>query len=271
MEERIKENEPLPAGEGAATGQAEAAVIQPPAGRKKHKVRDLIKDMWPAYLIEIFVIILGISITLALEEWRDSAKEKRLEQIYLKNLQADIGLDMHLLKYTLGSTQNLLDRGNDLIAYIKNPARKAISSSQILTDIHALLERPKFIAHEATFSDLKSSGNLHLLEDIQLKKLLFAYYSQTQNIKENQDAEQQATITIAGSYFLKQFPFGDFESQQAGIGPNVFKDLPKNIEFGNNVLLRVANREELLYLYQKADSLATQLDHALLAKTGAGE
>jgi len=115
------------------------------------------------------------------------------------------------------------------------------------------------------------ANQAHLLEDIQLKKLLFAYYSQTQNIKENQDAEQQATITIAGSYFLKQFPFGDFESQQAGIGPNVFKDLPKNIEFGNNVLLRVANREELLYLYQKADSLATQLDHALLAKTGAGE
>src|ERR1700730_3843372 len=41
------------------------------SGRETHKVQKLIKEMWPAYLIEIFVIILGISITLALEEWRD--------------------------------------------------------------------------------------------------------------------------------------------------------------------------------------------------------
>jgi hypothetical protein len=263
MEESIKENEPVAEAE-------QAAAAPPPASLKKHKVTSLIREMWPAYLIEILVIILGISITLALEEWRDNAKEKHLEQVYLKNLRTDLGLDRQTLKYSSSATQKLLDRGNELLAYVGNPAGKALAFDQVIKDVQHILERPKFISNDATFSDLKSSGNLHLLEDIRLKNLLFAYYSQTLNIKENQDAEQQATITISGAFFLKLFPMDNARAgdQQHDPAPDTHADLSKNIEFRNNVLLRVANRKELLYLYQKADSLAIQLDQILLTKTG---
>jgi hypothetical protein len=45
-----------------------AAEGGPPAihHAKKHRVGTLIKERWPAYLIEVFVIILGITITLSL-------------------------------------------------------------------------------------------------------------------------------------------------------------------------------------------------------------
>ena len=76
MEESYKEKENLP-----AEGHAEAT-HQPTSG-KKHKLVQLIKEMWPAYLIEIVVIIFGISITLALEAWRDQSKENELENIQI--------------------------------------------------------------------------------------------------------------------------------------------------------------------------------------------
>lgn len=41
--------------------------------RKKNRVLNLLNEMWPAYLIEVVVIIVGISITLVLEEWRDNS------------------------------------------------------------------------------------------------------------------------------------------------------------------------------------------------------
>jgi hypothetical protein len=236
---------------------------------KKNRVKGLIKEMWPAYLIEILVIILGISITLVLEEWRDSSRERRLEQIYLENLLTDVNVDLQSLNYTSAATQKILDRGNELLACIGNPDSKVLSLTQLNTDVRAILGRPNFLSTDATFSDLKSSGNLHLLEDIQLKNLLFAYYNQVQNIKDNQNAEQQATIILAGSYFLKQFSMNDVAGQPQPSGSNALNELPKNIEFSNNVLLRVTNRKELLDLYQKADSLAGQLKQALLLKTGA--
>jgi hypothetical protein len=270
MEESIKSG--IPAGGNAggspAGGSAEGNDGCPPAAgsRKKHKVRHLIKEMWPAYLIEIFVIILGISITLALEEWRDNSKELQLEKVYQKNLLADIESDLQSLQYARDKTQKFLTQGNDLLDYIKNGPGSVIPAKQAYADLQGILERPNFIASDATFSDLKNSGNMHLLKDIPLKNLLFAYYSQAQGIIKIQDAEQQATITISGPYFLKNFPMGGGDSQQSMTDPGKWQDLSKNIELGNNVLLRVANRRELLENYQKASLMAIQLKSTLTSK-----
>ncbi|HMC86859.1 MAG TPA: hypothetical protein VKI61_15125 [Chitinophagaceae bacterium] len=265
MEEKLKEDEPLEILDEAEATQA----LHPP--HKKHSVSGMIKDMWPAYLIEIIVIILGISITLALEEWRDNSKENHLEQIYLKNLLIDVEVDMNSLNEVSIRTQNLLKKGNKLLGYSKSPDDKNISPDQVNADVRAILGRPKFISSDASFSDLKSSGNLHLIKDIQLKKSLFAYYNETQQIKEVQDAEQQATIILSGTYFLKWFPLDDNRNPTVSMKPGEINDLLKNVEFNNNVLLRVSNRKELLDSYQWADSLAGQLKNELIKKTGYSE
>ena len=265
MEEKIQEEEPVEI-------PAEAAAVQPsPVPHKKQSFSGLIKEMWPAYLIEIIVIILGISITLALEEWRDNSKEKHLEQIYLKNLQTDVGTDLKSLSQAITGTNTLLQKGNELLGYTRSADNKNITPNQIHEDVRSILGRPNFITSDASFTDLKSSGNLHLIKDIQLKNLLFAYYSETQHIKEVQDAERQTTITLSGAYFLKQFPLDEIRSQEISIMTKDMNAVLKNIEFDNNVLLRVLNRKELLDIYQRADSLASQLHDDLVKKTGNSE
>jgi hypothetical protein len=262
MEEKIQEDESVEIpGETAAT-------LPTPAPHKKQTVSGLIKEMWPAYLIEIIVIILGISITLALEEWRDNRKENHLEQIYLKNLQTDIGTDLKSLSLAIDGTKSLLQRGNELLGYARATDNKNVSPVQVNEDVRAILGRPNFITSDASFTDLKSSGNLHLIKDIQLKNLLFAYYSETQHIKEVQDAERQTAITLSGAYFLKQFPLDENRSQVISISTKDMNELLKNIEFDNNVLLRVLNRKELLDIYQRTDSLAVLLQNDLKKKPG---
>ena len=262
MEEKISENEPA----------EETAALQPtPVPHRKQTVSGLIKEMWPAYLIEIIVIILGISITLALEEWRDSSRENHLEQIYLKNLQTDVGTDLKSLRLAISGTDSLLQRGNELLGYTRTLENKNISPNQVYKDVRAILGRPNFITSDASFTDLKSSGNLHLIKDIQLKNLLFAYYSETQHIKEVQDAERQTAITLSGAYFLKQFPLDEMRSQVSSMTQKDMNAILKNIEFDNNVLLRVLNRKELLDIYQRTDSLAELLHNNLEKKTGNSE
>ena len=131
--------------------------------------------------------------------------------------------------------------------------------ASINEDVRAILDRPKFISSDATFSDLKSSGNLHLIKDIGLKNLLFAYYNEAQHIREIQDAEQQATIIISGSYFIKLFSLDD-QARQSVIPPSGgIPQILKSTEFENNVYLRVTNRQELLDIYQRTDTLAVSL------------
>jgi len=260
MEESMEVNP-----EVSATGDSEK--VHNPLPGKKHNLAGLIREMWPAYLIEIVVIILGISITLALEEWRDNRKENQLEQVYLKNLATDIGTDVNSLKYVTAGTREILFRGNELIGMIRNPPRPELSYTRINADVRAILARPKFLPSDATFSDLRSSGNLHLLKDIQLKNLLFAYYNQTQNIREMQDAEQLATISLSGNYFLKHFSVADSIAVAPVADAEEIQQLVKSLEFDNQVSLRVSNRKELMEDYQKADSLAGVLLAELEKKT----
>jgi len=125
--------------------------------------------------------------------------------------------------------------------------------------VRALISRPKFLSHDATFSELKSSGNLHLIKDINLNWLLFSYYSKAENIKENQEAEQLATIELSGRYFLQLFSMDGSEKSPVFRNPGGIKALAANAEFRNHVLARVGTRQELQTLYKDTDSLASQL------------
>jgi hypothetical protein len=257
---------------GEATAAGNAFVSEPapkpekpaPKARTRDRFRHLLSEMWPAYLIEIVVIILGISITLALEQWRDGAKEDQLEKIYRGNLAADIESDLGGLQYASAATTALLAHGQEILHAEKDSRTHSLSDTALTIDLRAILERPNFIPHDVTFAELKSSGNLRLVKNVDLKWLLFAYYNQTQVIKEVQDAEQQATITLVGPYFLQRFPMDDGPGNplihQKGEVPAA---LGNDFEFRNLVLLRVGNRTELLALYQAADSLATKLKTAL--------
>src|ERR1700722_12459745 len=137
--------------------KSEAEVVMPLGREKKRKMRKLIEEMWPAYLIEIFVIILGISITLALEEWKDKSKASELATVYQKNLLADVDVDLASLKQVEQSTMELLSSGDQLLNFIKNPSVNILTSSQVDSDIRSIIGRTKFISSDATFSDLKNS------------------------------------------------------------------------------------------------------------------
>ena len=227
------------------------------------RLMQLLREMWPAYLIEIIVIILGISITLALEDWRDNSKEKGLEKIYLGNLLADLDADQQSLQVAGTRTEELIKHGESIMQFISNPVANKINPSQLNSDIRSILGRPKFVIHDATFSDLKSSGNLHLISDLELKNLLFAYYNQAQIIKETQDAEQQATINLSGPYFLKRFVLDEKADSTSSMLVNVPNIFAKEPEFQNNVMLRVSNRKELMELYKMAQSMAAELHQKL--------
>jgi len=211
--------------------------------------------MWPAYLIEVVVIILGISITLALEEWRDHNKEEKLAAVYKDNLATDIEADEKSLQYAIGGTEDILKAGKEIDQFVRDPDGHPLSVGRLNTDVRGLLSRPKFLSQDATFADLKSSGNLHLINDVYVKNLLFTYYSKAENIRQAQDAEQEATIMLSGRYFLQWFSMDDSTALPGIPDPGGLKALGRNIEFRNHILTRISNRSELLALYKEVDKL----------------
>jgi type II secretory pathway pseudopilin PulG len=137
------------------------------------KLANLIRERWPEYVVEIAVIIFSISISFALDEWKDRQQKQELEQLYLKELARDIDADIRQLNGIIAETKQVAQKANGLIKLSQQESQPVYS--QFVNDVRFIFKRPRFVAQDATFSDLKSSGNLQTMRSFPLKNALFDY------------------------------------------------------------------------------------------------
>lgn len=226
------------------------------------KLGHLIRTNWQAYLLEIIVVIIGITISFSLNNLKEKNDRKKLELAYQVSLLNDIHADTEELERVIDETRQVIEKATRVISIVEENKLQRINTPEFLEDIRGVLGRPAFISKDITFSDMKSSGNIQLIRDMKLKNLIFEYYRVYEIIKMNEFAEREATITITGPYFFKRFPF-----QSTSAGRLNIKSIAGDIEFGNNLQLRLANRQELLNSYLAALKLATELRDELERRT----
>lgn len=221
------------------------------AGRK---LSALLHDKWPEYVIEVIVIIFSISISFALDEWKDNRKKQELEQFYLKELAHDIETDTSQLREIIAETQQIVQKARTLRQYSEVPTQPSYTS--ILTDIRFIFKRPRFVAQDATFADLKSTGNMQTLSSFPLKSALFDYYKQYESITLVEAAELETTNTLVAPSVVKRLPLAD------GIKTNHQANLTalfREVEFQNGLLIRETTREELLHNYERTLNHGNQI------------
>jgi hypothetical protein len=235
--------------------------------RKTHrvifgKIGRLLGQRWPEYFLEIIVVIIGITISLTLSNFQEEAANRKLEQTYLKSLLEDINADLKELEVTIHRTEIVIQSGNSLLEQ---------SSSETLTSgkeefvklIQSVIDRPNFVSKNATFYSLKSSANFHLVNDIELKNLLFEYDQLYQSLKTVESAELQETVFITGPYIIKYIPLIDSKRTEAWLKSLDIEKILGEVEFGNNLVLRLGTRQELLDGYQESLKIAHQIKEAL--------
>ncbi len=226
------------------------------------KISQLLAHRWPEYVIEIIVVIIGITISLALSNWQENVSDSRLEQVYLKDLLEDISSDIDELEKTIGDTDSVIQSGNTLLK--QSDAEKiTLEKREFVNLMRSIIKRPNFISKNATFSALKSSANFQLIKDIELKKLLFEYDQQYQGLKSVEQAELQETVVITGPYIIKCIPFADSKQSDYWLKTLDIGNILSDIEFVNNIVLRRGKRTELLESYNEILKIAYQIREAL--------
>ena len=218
------------------------------------KLYNLLRERWPEYVVEIIVIIFSITISFAFDEWKDGRHKKELEQTYLKGLYSDIQTDTSQLSEVIAETQQVIQTAKNLSAF--NHQASGSDYRQFVNQVRFIFKRPRFIAEDATFADLKSTGNMQVISNFRLKNLLFDYYKQYETIVQVETAELETTNTIIGPYLLKRFPLGE---KAIGIPTANWTAITSETEFQNALLVRRSTREELLRDYQRAIASAKQI------------
>lgn len=148
------------------------------------RIINTLSQKWPEYLLEICVLIIGIYGAFAVEEWNEERKEVRLEANYYCRLLEDINYDENRVVEQKALTRKRLKAANQMLAILQRPNPKTDSVMKRLIEVTGGVN----FSHTTTttaFEDIKSSGNINVIKDVELKNKLNAYYAESQRILDN--------------------------------------------------------------------------------------
>ena len=130
---------------------------------------------WKDHLVNLIVVILGITIAFYLEGYGESKTESKLEEKYISNLRKDLENDLELLDTLIVVNENIL---RSLIRISEGSTGKAVSEDSVTTYLFSFLYNPRFTPQRTTYESLKSSGSIGLINDFELRTRLIELYEQ---------------------------------------------------------------------------------------------
>ena len=139
---------------------------------------------WRNHLVGLIVVILGISIAFMLENWKQSRSDRALEITYLKNFSDNLMQDALELDSIINAVQV---KSYLLGSYLNDLQRGQISQDKAQHVLYELMQNHHFVPVQVTYESLKSSGNMNIVSDEDLKSVLVAYYIMYDELKLKED------------------------------------------------------------------------------------
>jgi hypothetical protein len=129
---------------------------------------------------ETLVVVLGVLIALAINDYWTERREKILERQYVSRLLEDVTADIEYVEFA----KNMLERKLQALDAVAPIVR---GLEPIPDDLESFLRNislgglggasSTYWVTDTTFEDMKSTGNLRLIRDAELRRKIGRYYS----------------------------------------------------------------------------------------------
>ncbi|WP_298756928.1 DUF6090 family protein [uncultured Psychroserpens sp.] len=177
---------------------------------------------------EILLVVIGILIALQINNWNENRKASTLEKSYYCLLLDDLKQDKQQVEVLKTLVQERISYSNQMISVIQQDESDATKFGENLRYAIRLAAK-SFQPNDATYQDIKSSGNLSIIKDKAIIKALNTYFKST-------DGYTKAIITNFELDFDRLSNFENF------ISLGLFN---ANDEFYNNQIFTEDIRQQL--------------------------
>ncbi len=155
------------------------------------------------YLFEIFVIIIGITLSFLVNEWRENNKIREEEITALETILDNLKTD----SVNISNEISVLSQSDTLYDYFlhhvfdKNPRLDSLGRA-----FEAIFSYSKFTPKLIGYQQLKETGKLNIISDKNLLKDLIELYTATQDlIAEQNFIDKTVSIEYVGTHLINKF------------------------------------------------------------------
>lgn len=153
------------------------------------------------YLLEFFIVIIGICIAFWLGEQTEQGKKNKLETQYLEDLNDDLEADTELIEYLDMLLEAKSQSIQEAITFFTDPSSK-LTTDNIPEYVEQMVDIDLFYPSDFTYGSLRQSGDLKLIKNHDLRKSLVQLYSSYESIEKVQsDLIEFLENNLAPVYF----------------------------------------------------------------------
>lgn len=219
----------------------------------------ILKRKFGDYVIEFCIVLLGITIAFWLSNLGEKAKERKLEGVYLQQLNEDINDDIKSLKRAISFNDSKITQLGKGVNYIYANSIN-LSADSIASYALACGEYNFFYPTSNSYITLQQSGDLKIIQDQALKKKLIALYQSYESIKN----EQGNLIQALDQNFFPQL----HESFNMITGELTSSAFFTSVKCTNFIAFTLQSTEMISRYYEYSSKLATQISATILEDIG---
>ncbi len=175
---------------------------------------------------EIVLVVIGILIALAINDWNDQKKNAESELIYYCRILEDFVLDKQRINELNDESNYRIELSQKVLLDLDSGM---INKKQIINQFILASRSEVYEPRNVTFKDLISSGNLKLLNDIAIKNNLIQYYSELENkefqLKQNRDEITKKIFEFVNTS-IEIGAIQEFDYVQQLLDPKILQILP---------------------------------------------
>lgn len=215
---------------------------------------------------EIILVVIGILIALQINNWNEDRKTRQSEIKYLTNIKLDIERDLVALDTQIKLRKNKFATTESLISHIDGV--KPISDLDVLSkNVFSTINEERFTPNNSTYTELTSSGNLSLIENDSIKRLLLELeelYKDNQFGIEHEAFEYKEYINKQLFKFvdmdkLKKAFYKKVSAKNYGLNFKHFDNLLKSLEYKNGLTISNTISQIFIESYEEIKNKSTKL------------
>ncbi len=129
------------------------------------------------YIFEVLAIVVGISLSFMVDEWKKKNEEQKIEISYISRLKSDLNFDIDQFNGFMDSV--LFNKKMVLESFLKidslnNEEYRKVFPTYNNLDYSTYEAIP--LSQMVTYQEMENNGFLRLIDDIELRKSLNKYY-----------------------------------------------------------------------------------------------
>lgn len=132
---------------------------------------------WVAAAVELVIVVVGILIALEVSNWNQNRQELARADGYYRRIHADLSTDEKNFGTTLAYWDRVSAYGRGAIAYGEQGKLVDGSTWKTVLAYYQASQTLPFVPSDASFTEMRSAGELGLIADERLRARLEDYYS----------------------------------------------------------------------------------------------